>query len=197
MKFFWIKSIIIFLILFPVSVFLHEAGHWMIYELNGIESWMSLQRANLVNPDQLVTGDIFLNSLFGGPIVTILLTLISYLLLTRFKNSIWLLLFGLINATFRILPTTIGILTSLKTDNLKGISDEGNIALRITENVFIRELIMLLLLTFFIFIITRFYKTFKFPDNFKLKKMFIIFICILTILISLIYFKLDQLIFGI
>jgi len=193
---FWIKSIIIFLMLFPVSVFLHETGHWMIYELNGLDSWISLQRANLATPDQL-TDDIFLDSLFGGPIVTIILALISYLLLTKFRNSIWLLLFGLINATFRILPTTIGILTSLKTNNLKGISDEGNIALRITGNVFIRELIMLLLLTFFIFIITRFYKIFKFPDNFKREKIFVIIICFLTLLVSFTYPKLDQIIFGI
>lgn len=193
---FWIKSILIFLILFPVSIFLHEAGHWMIYELYSIDSWISLQRANLVNPDQLLTEDIFLKSLLGGPILTILLALISYLLLTKFNNSTWLFLFGLINASFRILPTGIGILTSFKTD-LNGVSDEGNIVLRITDNVFIREVIMLLLLSLFFFIITKFYRTYKFPDNFKRKKIFVTMICLLTILISLTYPKLDQIVFGI
>ncbi|MBC8525838.1 MAG: hypothetical protein H8D22_03045 [Candidatus Cloacimonetes bacterium] len=195
MKNIWIKTIIIIVILVPISIFLHETGHWLIYELNAMDSWMSLQRANLVNPEHLTEG-IFLKSLFGGPILTILLALISYLLLTKFRESVWLLVLGLINATGRILPTIIGILTSFKTD-LNGVSDEGNIALRITNNVFIREIIMLLLLSLFIFMITRFYKTFKFPDNFKQKKIFVSMICLLSILISLIYPKLDQIIFGI
>ena len=196
MRNFWIKSIITFSILFPVSVFLHETGHWIIFEINGLDSWISLQRANLVYPDRL-TDEIFFKSLIGGPILTILLAFISYFLLTKFRNSLWLIILGLINATFRILPTLIGVLTSFKTDDLNGISDEGNVALRITENVFIRELMMVLLLAFFIFFITRFYKTFKFPDYFKRRKLFVTIICLLTILISLIYPKLDKIIFGI
>lgn len=195
MKNLWIKSIIVFLILFPVSVFIHETGHWIIYELNGLDSWVSLQKANLINPNQL-TENIFLKSLFGGPIFTILLALISLFFLKRYNNSIWLLVFGLINSTFRILPTIIGSLTAFRSD-LNGISDEGNIMLRIFDNGFLRELIMIILIAFYIFIITRFYKIFKFPENLKRKKIFILTICFLTILLSLTYPILDKLLFGI
>lgn len=76
----WIKTIIIVIILIPISVFLHEAGHWIIFELNGVDSWISLQKANIINPEQL-TDDISFISLFGGPIVTIMLAVISYFVL--------------------------------------------------------------------------------------------------------------------
>lgn len=191
----WIKSIIAFLILFPISVFLHETGHWIIYELNGLDSWISLQRANIENPSEL-TESIFLKSLFGGPILTILLAIIALILLTNFQDSIWILVFGLINSTFRILPTIIGILTAFKTDQ-NGVSDEGNIMLRIFDSKLIIELILLLLLAFYAFIILQYYKTFKFPDNFRKKKLFFFTICFLTFLVSLVYPKLDYLIFKI
>jgi len=195
MKTLWEKSIIAFLVLFPISVFLHETGHWIIYELNGIDSWISLQRANVINPDQL-TENIFLASLFGGPILTMLLAVVGLVMLKQYKSSIWLLVFGLINSTFRILPTIIGALTAFNTD-LNGISDEGNIILRIFENVVVRELMMLLMLGFYTFIIVLYYKTFKFPENFSRKKLLFFTICLLTVLISLTYPKLDYLIFGI
>ncbi|PCH66440.1 MAG: hypothetical protein COC01_07980 [Bacteroidetes bacterium] len=191
----WIKSIVAFLILFPISIFFHEVGHWIIYEINGVDSWISLQRAIVVNPDQL-TEDIFLKSLFGGPILTILLALAALFLLKNFPNSIWILVFGLINSTFRILPTLIGTFTAFKTD-LHGISDEGNIVLRILDNALLREMMLILLLVFYVFIIIRIYKTFKFPGNFRQKKPLFFTICFLTILISLTYPKLDQLLFGV
>lgn len=190
----WIKSIGVFLILFPISIFLHETGHWFIYELNGVDSWISLQKANPVNPDKL-TDDIFLKSLFGGPILTILLALISYFLLRKFRKSIWLLVLGIINATFRIIPTTLGIFRAARTD-MRGFSDEGNITLRLTDSVFLRVAIMLLYITFCIFLIIRIYRTFKFPENFKGRILLIITICILTVLISMAYPFLDKLIFG-
>ncbi|MDU8885710.1 hypothetical protein RXV94_06025 [Yeosuana sp. MJ-SS3] len=189
----WIKSIGIFLILFPISVFFHEIGHWIIYELNGVDSWISLQKVNPINPDKL-TDAIFLNSLFGGPIITILIALISYLFLRKYRNSIWLLVLGIINAAFRIIPTTFGIFRAARTDNL-GFSDEGNIALRLTDSVFLRLTIMLLYITFCIFLIIRIYRTFKFPENFKRRILLIITLCILTVLISMAYPILDNLIF--
>ena len=195
MKTYWIKLILAFLIIFPVSVFIHETGHWMIYELNGIDSWISLQRANVVNPD-LLTEDIFLKSLFGGPILTLILGVGSLALLTKHPSSIWILVLGLINSTFRILPTIIGALTAFKTD-MNGVSDEGNIMLRLFDNALIRELILLLLLVFYVVIIIRHFKTFQFPNNFKRKKVFIWTICLLTVLSSLTYPKLDSLIFGV
>ena len=45
--------------------------------------------------------------------------------------------------------------------------------------------------------IIRHYKVFQFPDNFKRKKLFIWTICLLTILTSLTYPKLDSMIFGV
>ncbi len=195
MKTFWIKLIIAFLVLFPISVFLHETGHWIIYELNGIDSWISLQRANLVNPD-LSTEDVFLKALFGGPIVTIILGVGGLVLLSKYPSSIWILVLGLINSTFRILPTIIGTLTAFNT-NLNGVSDEGNIMLRLFDNALIRELILILLLVFYIVIIIRHLRAFQFPDNFRKKKLSIWIICLLTVLTSLAYPMLDSLIFGI
>ena len=189
----WIKSIGVFLILFPISVFLHETGHWVIYELNGVDSWISLQKANPINPDKL-TDTIFLNSLFGGPIITIIIALISYLLLRKYRNSIWLLVLGIINAAFRVIPTTFGVFRATRTDML-GFSDEGNIALRLTDSVFLRLAIMLLYITFCIFLIIRIYRTFMFPENFRGRLSLIITLCILTVLISMAYPFLDNLIF--
>ncbi|WP_242157196.1 hypothetical protein [Aestuariivivens sediminis] len=190
----WIKSIGVFLILFPISVFLHETGHWAIYELSGVDSWISLQKANPINPDR-VTDAIFLNSLFGGPLITILIALISYLLLRTYNNSIWLLVLGIINAAFRIIPTTFGIFRATRTDML-GFSDEGNIALRLTDSVFLRLATMLLYITFCIILIIRIYRTFKYPDNFKSRILLIITLCLLTVLISMVYPFLDNLIFD-
>jgi len=195
MKTFWIKSLLAFLFLFPISVFLHETGHWIIYELNGVESWISFQRANLVNPD-LMTEDIFFKSLFGGPVLTAILGVSSLIILTKYPNSIWLFVLGLINATFRILPTIIGMLTAFKTD-LKGISDEGNIMLRLFDNAFIRELLLTLILIFYLVIIIKLFKTFRFPEVIRRKKLFVLTICFLTLIISLTYPLLDSLIFGI
>ena len=195
MRNFWTKSIFVFLILFPISFFLHETGHWMIYEINGIDSWMSLQRANLVHPD-LLTEDVFLKALFGGPVLTFILALGALVLLTKYPSSIWLLVLGLINSTFRILPTLIGLITASKKD-LNGVSDEGNIVLRLFDSVVTRELTLILLLVFYIVSIILLYKVFQFPSNFKRKKIFIWTLCLLTILISLTYPKLDSLIFGI
>jgi len=90
----------------------------------------------------------------------------------------------------------IGTLTAFKED-LRGISDEGNIMLRTIENGLTRELILILLLSFYTFIIVRYYKTFRFPDNFKRKKLLFFTICFLTVVVSLTYPKLDQLIFGV
>ncbi|WP_242083368.1 hypothetical protein [Aestuariivivens sediminis] len=190
----WIKSIGVFLILFPISVFLHETGHWVIYELNGVDSWISLQKANPINPDK-VTDTIFLNSLFGGPMITILIALISYLLLRKYRNSIWLLVLGIINAAFRVIPTIFGVFRATRTDML-GFSDEGNIALRLTDSVFLRLATMLLYITFCIILIILIYRTFKYPDNFKSRILLIITLCLLTVLISMAYPFLDNLIFD-
>jgi len=191
----WIKSILALLILLPISIFLHETGHWIIYEANGVDSWISLQKANIVNPEEL-TEDIFTMSLFGGPFVTIQLAIFALVLMSAFPNSIWVLVFGLINSTFRILPTIIGTLMAFRTD-LKGVSDEGNIVLRLFDNALMRELILVFLLMFYIFMIVRFYKTFQFPDGFVRKKLLFFILCFLTVLISMTYPKLDQLVFGI
>ena len=195
MRSFWTKSIFVFLILFPVSFFLHETGHWIIYEINGLDSWMSLQRANLVNPG-LLTEDVFLKALFGGPVLTFILALGALVLLTKYPNSIWILVLGLINSTFRILPTIIGVMTAFKKD-LNGVSDEGNIVLRLFDSVVIRELTLILLLVFYIVSIILLYRVFQFPGNFKRDKLFIFIICFLTVLTSIAYPKLDSLIFGI
>ena len=196
MKNIWIKSLLVAAILCPISVYLHELGHWIIYELNGIDSWISLQRVILIDPEQ-VTESIFLKSLFGGPIVTILLALSSYLLLTKYQVSLWLMVLGLINASLRILPTIVGSIKSFNTENLSGYSDEGNIALRITDSVFLREILMLMLLGLYIFFIIKLYKTFNFPEDMKIKKLFIVMICILPVFISMILPKLDFLVFGV
>ena len=196
MKNIWVKSLFITAILSPVSIYLHELGHWIIYEINGIDSWISLQRVNLIDPNQ-ITEDIFLKSLFGGPIVTIILALGSYLLLTKYRDSLWLMVLGLLNASQRIMPTIIGAIKSFTSENLSGFSDEGNIALRITESLILREMMMFLLLCFYIVIIIKLYKTFNFPHDMKLKKLFIVMMCALPILIGMILPKLDFLIFGV
>jgi len=193
MKKFWIKTIFIVIILVPVSIFLHEAGHWIIFEFNGVDSWISLQKANLFNPEQL-TDDIFLISLFGGPIVTIMLALISYFVLRKYPELTCFFVLGIINATFRIIPTIFGVFRAARTD-LQGFSDEGNIVLRLTDSVFLRVAIMLLYIAFCIFLIIRIYKTFKFPENFKKKIPLLTTVCILTILIMMTYPFLDNLIF--
>ena len=105
MKNIWIKSLLIAAIFCPISIYLHELGHWIIYESNGIDSWISLQKVILEDPEQ-VTEAIFLNSLFGRPIVTILLALGSYFLLSKYQDSLWLLVLGLINASLRIMPNS-------------------------------------------------------------------------------------------
>ena len=160
-----------------------------------MDSWISLQRANIVNEEQL-TDDIFLTSLFGGPVFTILLAISALVLLKIFPNSIWILVFGLINSTFRILPTVIGALVAFKTDE-QGISDEGNIILRILDSGLIRELTIILLLVFYVLLIRHFYKTFQLQPELSQKKPLFLTICLLTVLISLTYPKLDFLIFGV
>jgi len=192
---YYLKSTLLFLVLFPSSVFLHELGHWIIYESYGVESWISLQKANIIYPEQ-GTEEIFFVSLFGGPIVTILLALTSYFLLTKFKNSLWLFIMGLINSSFRILPTMIGMLTSLGKGK-NGVSDEGNILLRLFDSVLIREAVLMLALVFYILLIVRLSRTFKFPAYIKRKKLFILLFILLTVLISLVYPKLDTILFGI
>jgi len=196
MKNIWIKTLLITAVLCPISIYLHELGHWIMYEFNGIDSWISIQRVNLIDPEQ-VTEAIFLKSLFGGPIVTILLALVSLLLMTKFRDSLWLLILGLINASLRILPTFVGSIKSFNTENLNGFSDEGNIALRITDSILLREILMLILLGFFIFLIIKLYKTFQFPEDMKRKKLYIVVLIILPVLFSMILPKLDFLIFGI
>lgn len=193
MKKIWTKTIIIVIMLVPISVFLHEAGHWIIFELNGVDSWISMQKANIINPEQL-TDDIFLISLFGGPIVTITLALISYFILRKYPELSWFFVLGIINATLRIIPTIFGVFRAARTD-LRGFSDEGNIVLRLTDSVFLRATIMLLYIAFCIFIIIRIYKTFKFPENFKRKILLLATICVLTVLITMTYPFLDKLIF--
>lgn len=196
MKNIWIKTIIIIVILCPISIFLHEVGHWFIYEINGIDSWISLQKVNLINPDQL-TGDIFLKSLFGGPVVTILIALISFLLLIKYPKSLWLFILAIINGSIRILPTIIGGVRSLKKDSLSGFSDEGNIAVRNIDSIFLREVLLISILTFLIFILIRIIKTFEFPIQIKRKILFSILICVLTVFISMLIPKMDFIIFGV
>lgn len=179
--------------LVPISIFLHEVGHWIIFELNGVDSWISLQKANLINPEQL-TDDISLISFFGGPIVTIMLALISYFLLRKYPESSCFFVLGTINATFRIIPTIFGVFRAARTD-LRGFSDEGNIVLRLTDSVFLRAAIMILYIAFCIFLIIRIYKTFKFPVNFKRKIQLLTTICILAFMIIMTYPFLDNLIF--
>lgn len=194
-KNFWIKILLCFMVLFPVSVFLHETGHWIVYELNGIESWISLQRANVINPES-VTEVIFLRSLFGGPFVTLLLAIGALIFVIKYPFSPWFFVLGLINSTFRLLPILIGMLTASRTDR-KGISDEGNIILRIFDNVALREVMLLLSLVLYILIIIRILSVFRFPEDFKRKRLAVWLICLLTVLTSLTYPVLDHLIFGI
>jgi len=196
MKNIWIKTIIIIVILCPISIFLHELGHWFIYEINGIDSWISLQKVNLINPQQLID-DVFLKSLFGGPVVTILIALISLLLLTKYPKSLWLFILALINGSIRILPTIIGAFKSFIKDSLSGFNDEGNIAVRISESVFLREILLFSFLISLIFIMTRIYKTFEFPKEIKKKILFSILICVLAVFISMLTPKIDFIIFGV
>lgn len=196
MKSFWIKVLAIAIVSSTVSVYLHEVGHWIIYELHGIDSWISFQRVNLINPEQVTEGA-FLQSLFGGPLMTIMLASGSYFLLMKFQDSLWLFIFGLINASLRILPTIVGSIKSLNTENLNGFSDEGNIALRITELVLLREIMMLILLGFYALLIFKTYKTFHFPEEIRRKKLFVAMLCIFPVFISMILPKLDFLVFGV
>lgn len=196
MKNIWIKTLLIIAIISPTSIFLHELGHWIVYEINGIDSWISLQRVNLIDPGQ-VTESIFFVSLFGGPIVTIFLAVASLLLLIQFRNSIWILVLGLVNVSLRILPTFIGAIKSVNTENLNGFSDEGNIVLRITDNIFLREIVIIILFCLFIFLIVKFFKTFQFPEEIMRKKTYFAMIIILPFFISMILPKLDFIIFGI
>lgn len=191
----WFKTALIFLILLPASVFFHEVGHWFVYKLNGVDCWMSLQRVNITNPENQISDLIFFRSLLGGPAVTLLISILSYVLLIRYPNSLWLFILGVINSTSRIIPTIIAFARINRVD-LAGFSDEGNIVLRITENSLIRVLLLFSILWLYIFIFLKIYRTFVFPHGFNRKKLYVSIMFVASFFVVMIYALLDKHLFG-
>lgn len=128
-------GIVVFLSL--ISIPLHELGHYIVYKSANIPAHITFQS---VRPIVSITGPIAMLGLAGGPAFS-LIAAIACLLIAKQRPGFFWITAAFTNATLRLFPCAMDLLHAIQ--GKMPFSDEGEIAMMLTQSSFARFLVVL------------------------------------------------------
>ncbi len=127
----------IVILLSAVAIELHELGHRVVFLLSGTPARMGFQR---VDPTVPVSQALWLWGKAGGPLVTLILSVVFVAVARRRGTFAWATA-AFTQASLRLLPLTLDLLRALR--GAAPFSDEGELARAVSSAVPVRVTLVL------------------------------------------------------
>ena len=128
-------GIVVFLSL--ISIPLHELGHYIVYSSANIPVRITFQSVRPITP---ISGPMATLGLAGGPAFS-LVAAVGCLLIAKQRAGFFWITAAFTNATLRLFPCTMDLLHAIQ--GRMAFSDEGEIAIMLTQSSFARFLVVL------------------------------------------------------